>query len=393
MLIGSQVSANRTSRHNDLAAVQLRGLCEALSMQDSYPEYLLLQRFLFGSWGNRLMARSASAPYPSLIGDDHSPYEYSVAFTKREVELRLLLEAQASRPTVVANHRAALELNRRIAEVFPVDLRRLESVADLFFPPQPRGAFTLWHAVSLRKGRPPKFKIYLNPQARGREEASSLVYEALRRLGLGDAVDVLREQVAHRGAQQDEVNYFSLDLSAAPSARVKVYFCHHRASAVDVERSFSASPLHVAGDVAQFCLDMVGHTGPFLKKPVTSCFSFTEDSTQPRAATFHLPIAHYGRDDQTIAERIMAFMRKHELDAHRYGNLLARFARRPLNSGAGVQSYASFRRDPADGMLLTTYLSPELFAERSRGARVPEGRQGLSPGALGAGAPLLQARQ
>ena len=357
----SRIPTRRTNRHNDLAGVQLRSLCDALALQDSYPEYLLLQRFLFGAWGERARPTIRSVPYPSLIGDDHSPYEYSVAFTKREVELRLLLEAQAARPTLLANHRAALELNGRLAEVFPINLSRFNAVADLFFPSEPRGAFSLWHAVSLRKARPPKFKVYMNPQSRGREEATEVVYEALRRLGLAGSVNVLREEVAHRGSQHDEINYFSLDLSNAPSARVKVYFCHHRATAADLERSFAASPLHQAGDVAGFCADMVGHTGPFNRKPITSCFSFTEGSERPRAATFHLPIAHYAPNDQAITARIAAFMRKHELDADRYAHLVARFTRRPLTAGAGVQSYASFRRDPAEGMLLTAYLSPELF--------------------------------
>jgi DMATS type aromatic prenyltransferase len=393
MLIGSSPPRKKAKRHNDLAGTQLSSLCDALSMRSSYPEYLLLQRFLFGAWGERAVETNGAAPYPSLIGDDHSPYEYSVAFTRSDVELRLLLEAQARRPSATANHRAALELNKRIAEVFPVNLNRFDSVADLFFPSEPRGSFSLWHAVSLRKDRKPKFKVYLNPQARGKEGASGVVYEALHRLGLDAAVDILREEVAHRGPQRDEMNYFSLDLSDEPSARVKVYFCHHRATAADLERSFAASPLHQTGDVAEFCVDMVGHGGPFLGKPVTSCFSFTQGSGRPHAATFHLPIAHYAADDHAIAERIAVFMRKHDLGADRYPALAARFASRPLSAGVGIQSYASFRRDPAGGMLLTVYLSPELFSnlgERGVGATSPGH---LLPGTLATGAAFPQARQ
>ncbi|MEY4548736.1 MAG: hypothetical protein RL685_4931, partial [Pseudomonadota bacterium] len=148
MLLDSELPARKTTRHNDLAGTQLRSLCDVLGLQSSYPEYLLLQRFLLGAWGER--PRKALAPYGSLIGDDHSPYEYSVAFSRGEVELRLLLEAQALRPSLLANHRAALELNKRLADVFPIGLARFNAVADLFLPPEPRGAFSLWHAVSLR---------------------------------------------------------------------------------------------------------------------------------------------------------------------------------------------------------------------------------------------------
>lgn len=394
MLIGPTLPEKKAKRHNDLAGTQLLSLCDALSMRSSYPEYLLLQRFLFGAWGERVRETSESAPYPSLIGDDHSPYEYSVAFTKGETELRLLFEAQARRPNAISNQRAALDVNKRIAEVFPVNLDRFNSVADLFFPSEPRGSFSLWHAVSLRKDRKPKFKAYMNPQAHGKEGASGVVYEALQRLGLGAAVDVLREEVAHRGPLRDEMNYFSLDLSDEPSARVKVYFCHHRATAADLERSFAASPLHQTGDVAEFCVDMVGHCGPWVRKPVTSCFSFTQGSGRPHAATFHLPIAHYAADDHAIAERIACFMRKHDLGADRYPDLAARFASRPLCAGVGVQSYASFRRDPSGGMLLTVYLSPELFSHLGKRARVAAAPPGdLLPETLVTGSPFSQAGQ
>src|SRR4051794_40140954 len=83
-------------KHNDIAGKQLRSLCEVLGLQSCFPEYLLLQRFLFGAWGEAALA--AAPAYASRIGDDHSPYEYSVAFSGREVELRLLCEAQASQP-------------------------------------------------------------------------------------------------------------------------------------------------------------------------------------------------------------------------------------------------------------------------------------------------------
>lgn len=393
MLIGSTLPAKKTKSHNDVAASKLRALCDALGLQSSYPEYLLLQRFLFGAWGQRPHRTSASAPYPSLIGDDHSPYEYSVAFTKGEVELRLLLEAQAARPSLLANHHAALDLNDRIAEVFPISLARFNSVADLFLPSEPRGPFTLWHAVSLRKDRKPKFKVYLNPQARGGEGASALAYEALRRLGFGGAADVLREEVAHRGSPLDEVNYFSLDLSDESSARVKVYYCHHRATVADLERSFAASSLHEAGDASQFCMQMIGYGGPFIRKPVTSCFSLTQGSDRPHAATLHLPVAHYVPDDRAIAERIVSFLHKHELGAERYDDLVARFASRPLSAGTGVQSYASYRRDPVGGMLLTVYLSPELFGGPSSSVSVSERRrEHLLPGTFAASSSHSQVR-
>jgi hypothetical protein len=47
-----------------------------------------------------------------------------------------------------------------------------------------------------------------------------------------------------------------------------------------------------------------------------------------------------------------------------YARALSAFAPRALASGAGIQSYASFRREPS-GIRVTAYLSPELFRARA----------------------------
>jgi hypothetical protein len=176
--------------------------------------------------------------------------------------------------------------------------------------------------------------------------------------------------VAWRGAQRDEFNYFSLDLSDKGYSRVKVYLSHHQATAADLERSFSTAPTHVAGDIAEYCVQMLGHGGPFARKPISSCFAFTEGSEVPTSATFHLPVAHYVKDDEVIRGRVAAFLRVNGLDVAGYGKLMANFSARPLSLGAGVQTYASFRREPS-GPRLTVYLSPELYGAAALAERAP----------------------
>jgi DMATS type aromatic prenyltransferase len=340
------------------AGVQLSSLCSALGLRDREREFVPVMGALLGGWGDYLVP--AAPPYPSRIGDDHSPYEWSVAYSRQDIELRLLVEAQAPSASLAGNHRAAVELGSRLARTHAAFDTRLNSLSDLFFPEGATGAFTLWHAVVLTDERP-AFKAYLNPQAHGRELAPAIAAEALQRLGYGDAVSMLFERVARRGPALDELVYFSLDLADTPDARVKVYFAHHLADSVDIERAFAASPTHRAGDVTDFMRRMLGHEGRLQSKPITSCFSFRRGSSVPCAVNLHLPVAHYVEDDALIAERVMGLLRDEGVSPRLHSRVLAAVARRPLDEGTGIQSYTSLRRDPG-GRRITVYLSPELYS-------------------------------
>jgi DMATS type aromatic prenyltransferase len=261
---------------------------------------------------------------------------------------------------VLANHKAALQLTKRIASVFALNLSRLHTIADLLCPPDPQGLFTLWHGVSFRENEQPSFKVYLNPRVRGKSRANELVTQALERLGFHAAARMLGESLAWRAGNRDEISYLSLDLSDRPGARVKIYFAHHHVTAAELDRIFSAAPTHTIGEVTEFCLHMVGHAGPFNGKPVTSCFSFVDGSDQPLGVTLHLPISHYAESDDVIAERVESFLRKHGMNSNLYRPMIQRYSTQPTSLGTGIQSYASYRQDAA-GMKLTTYLSPRLY--------------------------------
>ena len=355
--------------YHRIAAWQLQALCRSLGQDDAYPDYLQLQQFLMEPWGQRPVPERA--PYPSSIGDDHSPYEFSVAFDPHAAALRLLLETQSDRPGLVANQRAALALTQRLADRYGVNLRRFEQVSPLLCPQLPQGTFSLWHAVTF--GDKPEFKIYCNPQVQGVERAPRLIAEVLERLGFARAARLLIERAGWRGPRRDELKYFSLDLSAEANARVKIYFCHHDILAEELERTFAIAPSHVAGDVVDYCRTMVGHTGPFSKKPLSSCFSFVAGSDEPLSVTLHLPMAHYAPGDAEIASRVAKFIATHQLAGTAYANLLAAFVARPLPHSVGAQSYASYRRDHGS-MRLTVYLSPELFSKAANGYSTAEAR-------------------
>ncbi len=354
----------------------LEKLCEGINLQSSYEDFRNVQRVLLENWGTQEIPQVPA--YHSCIGDDHSPFEYSIAFGAERTELRLLVEVQGSSPGAIPNQEAALNLNSRLTQSFDTSFERFERIRPLFLPQAPNPPFSLWHAACLGKDGKHDFKVYLNPLAQGAERAPELVTAALEQLGMSGAGRVVAKLLAHPGLNSTP-NYFSLDLSDSPSARVKVYFQHVEASAQQLDELFEVSPRHRRGDVVDFCRAVVGAEGPFRAKPVTTCFSFIEGRDEPTAATFHMPIAHYVPSDSVTVERVTRYLASQGIDPSPYVGAMRAFAMRALEDGAGIQSYASFRRE-ASGIRFTAYLSPELFREQDcpselrLKASVPPGR-------------------
>ncbi len=350
--IGSQVP--RPASYQDECRRGLSTLATALGWSTNYD---MLVNLLMSGWGQEPVP--SAAPYRSLIGDDHSPFEYSVAFEGAGTELRLLLEAQGVPPGPEANEAAGLALNQRLASCPTVDLRRFSEVSDLFLSQPAAGGFSIWHAVSLSAEGRSAFKLYLNPLSQGSERAWPVVAEALTRLGFGQAVLRAVEQAMPR-AGLDQLGYFSLDLSNSASARVKVYVAHPNISRAALDQLFQLSPHHRPADVTDYCEAMVPGRELFDRKPLMSCLSFVSGSERPHAMTLHLPIAHYVDSDAQTAERVSAWLKQHGLAHQAYEASIHAIAQRPLLASRGLQSYASFRRERG-GLRFTAYLSPELF--------------------------------
>jgi DMATS type aromatic prenyltransferase len=342
--------------YRQIGSAQLFDLCHALGQGKAANECVAAQSFVMGLLGDRDVP--SLAPYPSRIGDDHSPYEYSVQFARGVADLRLLFEAQATIPNLLSNQSAALDLNERIARKYPVDFAQFERVKDLFCPKDPHGPFSLWHALCFDGAGRPAFKIYANPQVVSGVSGSDLMAEAVARLGLLPVAKPIIDRVVAQGGVP---NYFSLDLAARLGSRVKLYFSHERATLEDLERVFTLAPTNQAGDVTRFCSAILGSVGSFARKPVCYCFSFVAGASVPSAITLHLPAAHYADSDASIMSRVSTLMAAEGLPVQEYQRAVRVLARRDLASTRGLQSYVSFRRE-ASGLKLTVYLSPELFA-------------------------------
>jgi DMATS type aromatic prenyltransferase len=313
-----------------------------------------------------------SAPsFPSDITDDHTPFEFSVALARGVPELRVLSEAQGDAPGLAANWDAALGLNRRLAADYGVCLERFSEVVELFAPTPRCQRFSIWHAACFTRAGSPEFKVYLNPQAAGSEQATRCVQRAMTRLGLGAAF----EQVPALGAD-DELCYFSLDLTASQRARVKLYVAHRHATLERIERAVAPALGSVTGRASAFCENLSGSSGPYQARPVLTCLSFVAGSLRPSAATVHFPLRSYAESDALGKERVSALLTAEERAV--YARALHAFARRPLALRSGMQTYASLRLD--ESRRVTVYLAPEAYTAtggRSRRSPQPAARRSL----------------
>lgn len=353
-------AAQRPASYIEFGARRLSALCDALGFAARRKaEANDLFALMLSPWGTQTMGRAPA--FASDICDDHTPFEFSVAYGGGEPELRVLFEPRGVSPTVGAQRVAGLELARQLGGDFGVHLDRFRAIEDLFCPEDPQGLFSVWFAVCLWPTRAPSFKVYLNPQAQGRALAPALVEEAMTRLGFGDAWAPLSRIAGARGPDHDEMKYFSLDLSAGEEARWKLYFRHHNIDAATLDRAFGLAQSHRDGDVAEFCTAVAGSQGPFEAKPVGSCFAYTgADRTRPRHATLYFPVSHYAESDAVARDRIAAYFETHHLPTRSYVDMLASFATRDLAAGVGLQSYAALRR-AGGAPRVTIYLSPEAY--------------------------------
>jgi DMATS type aromatic prenyltransferase len=311
-------------------------------------------------WGSRPIG--VQPWYLSDASNDFTPYEFSVAFGREKPELRFMVEALGNEPTVRSNQCAAEALNQRLTNEFGVSLERLYQLEDLFFPDVPLGVFSAWHAVCWKPGGKPEFKIYLNLQVRGREEAPALLAEAMKRLGFAHAWRSVYGTGGRHGL--DELVYFSLDLAAHQEARLKVYCRHHRATVKEFEGAARIARNHQEGDAIALCQAMADgeSDGPFTRKPPITCYSFVDpNDPAPAAVTLHFPIAAYVPNDHIAQTRIERFITAQGLPSGPYVEMLRAFATRPLSAGRGLQSYASFRRDK-NIPRVTVYFGPEAYS-------------------------------
>jgi DMATS type aromatic prenyltransferase len=353
----------------EFGTARLQSLCEAVGYGAGETETAKrFFTFMCSPWGARQIG--TTPPWKSDITDDHTPFELSLAIEDGRPEVRFLMEAQSAYgpSTLRSTWEDGLALTRRLNTEFGVPLERFNLVKDLFEPVDARARFALWHAFFLKDGRP-DLKVYLNPAARGPENANTVVRQALERLGFSGAWRCISEALRPNG--MDQILYFSLDLSTHRAARVKVYVAHRHITAEELESVMSRAKEHVPGEAWIFCQALKGHTGRFeASRPVLTCLSFTsDDDKRPSSVTLHVPVRCYVRNDGQSMERIRFLLEPqgHEILKRSVGAL----ARRQLEAGVGLIQWASMRRQ--GGKIRTTiYLATEAYGSTSHKEVAPQ---------------------
>lgn len=345
----------------DVLAKRLGRLVDALSLGESCAaDVEEVFRGLIAPWSRLgIEPPGSEPPWFSEISDDNTPVEFSVTLSPRGSEVRVLFEPQGEQPSLSSNRAAALAMHEELARDYGADLSRFRKVQDLFLPDELHGPFALWSAVVFARGKAPSFKAYFNTQARGVSQASLLVQEGLRRLGMPREWPRIAKHMAYRGPHLDELKYFALDLTSSAHSRVKVYVRHHESTPDELERAASLAGDAMPGGAASFARAVSGGTQCFSSRATFSCAAFTEDGDGlPPATTHYIPVCAYADNDAVVEQRVAKYLVDNRLDDAPYRRALRGFADRPLEAGVGMQSWVALRH--WDGApRLTVYLGSE----------------------------------
>ncbi|TDB97994.1 tryptophan dimethylallyltransferase family protein [Actinomadura sp. 7K534] len=328
---------------------QLAELCEAAGTAGD------AARSLLDTAAGPLTRFSLLDPPParSLVSDDHSPAEFSLAFTPGAPPVPRVLLEPGYTDDMARSGRVGRRVAERLAERGVLSCDRLSLLADLFFPAAPHGPFAMWLALEFPAGRP-RAKVYLNPAANGPGRSADTVAEALARLGYGDAFPALRRY-------SDGFLFFALDLGDWPAPRVKVYATHREFSAAEAAAVSRAVPGDHPGRVEEF-VDLVAAGRRLRRRPLVSCFSFTRAfPDRPSGYSLHVPVRDYVNDDHQARDRAVAALHRHGIDGRPLDRALAGMTSRPLDAGVGLIAYLTLTHADRCPPRVTVYLSSEAY--------------------------------
>lgn len=345
----------------DHGSEKLASLCEVLWPRLESNPLLDAFRRLARPWSCRPIG--AAPEFHSNIADDHAPFEFSVAFSRGDPEIQFYVEPLGVTPSAQANMLVARALVEQVAAEVGTPLDAFWTIEDLFLPSAPLAPFSLWIGCSWSPGKELLLKTYLNPQVRGRAQASELVADAMQKLGFAQAWSVARSGFSRHEARA-ELAILCLDLAWPHDRRVKVYVRHHAATLEELASVASVTREHGASGVATFYSLLGDGAGPFTRKPPITELSFLElQRDRPSAVTLEFPIGSYVTDDEMARARIERCFSAFGLDPEPYRSAISRFAGRELAARAGLHAHVTLRQ-LASGPRLAIYLTSEAYAVR-----------------------------
>jgi tryptophanase len=379
------VDTTISATHTDEASRQLALLGEAVGSSSAENDQLIEAfKLAAGEYGDAPVVKKRSdLKWLSDVSNDHAFLEYSVQIDQEtgEAVLRFLIEAQPQEEPCAGclrpmSHdkphdlmlmdlgKSAMALTTVLAEKHPsaVSLDRMKAIEDLFVPEVPEGKFAAFHScVSTKHG--PEWKIYLNPSAKGSQNAVANTRETFERLGLAESWKLVESTLD----ENDAIAYFSLDLAPdLEHSRVKLYIAHRNVTAAKVaDKHTKICPGADSYTIQQFCALMAGGSiGPYKSKSMISCFAFTSEMPLKPAGTVHFPSSEYAENDAIVQERMEKYIEVADIsDAYRerYRKCVRAVQRRPLDQGRGIHAWISLKQSVKGKKSTTFYLSAELY--------------------------------
>jgi DMATS type aromatic prenyltransferase len=328
------------STYGATAALQIRAICESLGLESYTADIQTLFARLTRGWADHPIDRGPF--WRSDLTDDHTPYEFSVAFRHDRSEVRMLVEAQTPAGSARDQWLAGLRLQDELASTLDLHRERFDAIRPLFAPAADcRARFTLWHSVVFDPGGKHLIKVYLNPAVGGDS--------ALLALGYGHAI----ASIERFTDDHQHPCYLSLDLTDT-GARVKVYLAQSaRTAAAYVEHLGRISP-EAAEDASGLLERFIASNQEIGRRPLLTCLGFRQESSVPEVTT-HFPVRCYVDSDQQSLDAIGEGLSRRVLQQLR--ELVPRIARAPLSASRGRVSYISCGRS-ASGLRHTIYLAP-----------------------------------
>ncbi|WP_394824734.1 tryptophan dimethylallyltransferase family protein [Pendulispora albinea] len=317
--------------------------------------------------------------WPSFIGDDHTPYEFSLLLGGTEPEVRLMAEILPCRNNIelVDTITSGRKVLSNLAKDFDIELSRFDAISDLFLPDDARGAFALWLAATFDPAGTPHFKLYFNPCIQGAERSPQLVEEMFRRLGFPGAWDSVCR------ARWDDLRFVSLDLNRSESARIKVYSFYHHATVDDLVRAAKVAPGADLHRVAAFCRTIAGGDNLAGARAPAACFAFAGGEALPRTVTIHVPVRVLVKNDAEAHPRVLRAIAETGIDADPYERALHALSEGPLEASRGRIAWAGIRTGGASPRI-NVYLAPRIVADYGPASKAghSSGRIELTPEAI-----------
>jgi DMATS type aromatic prenyltransferase len=341
---------------------RLGALCQALGLSGQQAnEARALFRLISSSWANYPVG--SRPPFRNDITDDGTPFEFSVGFETEKPELRLLFESQLTNGKLSprSSWEAGINLQRQLQQQGLINTDRFDRIAPLFAPGSspalPR--FSLWHAAVLRCGAPSLYKAYVNPEILGAEHAAARLSEALAELGMAAPWRFIQERLP----SDTRIPYLSVDLDAAPHARVKVYLTATHADAVDTLLAGCGNSR--PGQAREWLRALTGFDGEYRERPILICYAFAGAAAHTPNATVHVPIRSYVSNDEEALKRAVPLLAK--ASARQLTAAMSGLARGPLAETRGILSYVSLRAG-AECVRVTAYLAPGAYGVSAPGS-------------------------